>query len=714
MNKTMVLVLLGVFGFAILSSNAQENRFFMPIEIRKAYEKGTRSYDGSPGANYWQNTVDYKIQVAIDPLEKLIKGYEEVVYHNNSPDEINTLVVRLYGDVFKKGNTRAYPVDQKDINEGVELEDVVIDGFTYDLQDQKMTRRSGTNISFSLQKPLKPESELSFKISWKQKIPSYSTIRTGAYDSTTFFVAYWYPQISVYDDIFGWDNLDYTLRTEFYNNLGNFDVKITVPDEFIVWATGTLENADEILPKNIFDKYRKAKNSEEVIHIISVKDLDNGYKSLSNTWHYTASEVSDFVFAISDHYLWDAAVQPVADRQVFISSAYPSDTSRNYSDHVAIQQKAMKHFSEDIPGIPYPYEAFTTFITMGRGGGMEYPMMANNGSPGLEVTIHEMFHSYFPMYVRTNERRWAWMDEGWATYNTTLVANRFFNDDYETAHVYSDIGSSFTIMGTIADIPLITSSEFLGNSNYGQASYSLPATVFAMLHQHLGDGLFLKCYREYIKRWAKKSPAPYDFFYTFENVSGQDLGWLWKPWFFELGPADLAIQSFEKNELVVMNYGNRPVPIIAEINYNNGESKFISQDASILSDGKNEVRFTIPGNENIERICVNMMVPDANLVDNFFPSIRTLYKNIKISAEITGEYKIEDPPGNISIIMEDGIMFYRRGDFGISQMLYPKDNVHFCSVDDTMDLKFNLDDSGSCTSVEINWRNRMMHGEKIE
>ncbi|KPK87277.1 MAG: hypothetical protein AMS27_02970 [Bacteroides sp. SM23_62_1] len=713
MNINLILALFGVFTFTVINSVAQENRFFMPAEIRKAYENGTRSYDGTPGVNYWQNTVNYKIQVTIDPQEKLVKGYEEVVYFNNSPNEINTLVIRLYGDVFKKGNIRAYPVNEKDIDEGVELENIIIEGLAYDLQDQKMTRRSGTNISFTLQKPLKPGSELSFKTSWKQKIPAYSRIRTGAYDSTTFFIAYWYPQIAVYDDIFGWDNLDYTLRTEFYNNLCNFDVEITVPDEFIVWATGTLENADQILPEHILDKYQKARSSEEVIHIISVKDLDNGYKSLNHTWHYLASEVSDFAFAMSDHYLWDAAIQPVADRQVFISSAYPQDTSRDYSDHVAIQQKTMRHFSEDIPGIPYPYEAFTTFITMGRGGGMEYPMMANNGSPGRGVTIHEMFHTYFPMYVRVNERRWAWMDEGWATYNTTLVSNRFFNDDYETADVYSDIGSSSSIMGTIADLPLITSSEFLGNSNYGQASYSLPATVYAMLHQHLGDELFLKCYREYIKRWAKKSPTPYDFFNILENVSGKDLGWLWKPWFFDFGPADLAIQSFENNELVVMNHGNRPVPIVAEINYKNGESKFISQDAGIWNGGKNEVRLTIPEDENIDRISLNMMVPDANLVDNFFPSIRTLYKNIKISAEITGQYKSEDSPANISIIMEDGIMYYRWGDFGISQMLYPKDSVNFYSVDGTMDLKFNLDDSGSCTGVEINWRNRMMHGEKI-
>ena len=277
-----------------------------------------------------------------------------------------------------------------------------------------MTHQSGTNISFTLDKPLKSGENLTFNVSWKQKIPVYTRVRTGAYDSTSFFVAYWYPQIAVYDDLFGWDRLNYTLRTEFYNNLGNYDVKITVPDNFLVWATGTLNNSADVLPSQIHERFIRAKSSQEVVHIVTSKDIQNGFSTQINTWHYTAAEVSDFAFAMSDHYVWDAAIQPVGDRNVFISSAYSMemDTVDSFIGHTAIQQKAMQYFSEDMPGVPYPYEAFTTFIAKG-GGGMEYPMMANNGGPGRGVTIHEMFHMYFPMYVRINERRWhGWMKDG--------------------------------------------------------------------------------------------------------------------------------------------------------------------------------------------------------------------------------------------------------------------------------------------------------------
>ena len=707
-------LLLAFFGFTMPGLYAQETRFFMPSEIKKAYEKGTRSYDGQPGVSYWQNTVDYNIKVTIVPSEKLIDGYEEVVYHNNSPDEIKTLIVRLYRDAYKKGNTRAYTINDKDIDDGVELVDVVINGVSYDLEDQNITKRYGTNISFKLQESLKPGSELTFKAFWKQKIPSYSKIRTGAYDSTSFFIAYWYPQISVYDDIFGWDELDYTLMTEFYNNLGNYDVEITAPNEYIVWATGTLENPAKVLPKDIYDKYIKARSSNEVIHIVSVKNIEDKFKTLNNTWHYKASEVSDFAFAMSDHYVWDAAMQAVANQQVFISSAYPIDTTRNFSDHIALQQKAMQHFSEDIPGIPYPYEAFTTFISMGGGGGMEYPMMANNGGPGREVTIHEMFHTSFHMYVRTNERRWAWMDEGWAVYNTALVENRFFEDDWEIANAFSSVNPAGGAMGTIADLPLITSSQFLTGPNYGYASYPLPAMVYAIIHQHLGEDLFLKCYQEYIKRWAKKSPSPYDFFFTFENVSGQDLSWLWKPWFFEFGVPDVAIQSFKKEKLIIINQGNKPVPIFVKVNYKNGESKLISQSANVWADGKNETLVTIPNYKNVEKLSVNKMVADVNLIDNFFPSILSLYKEIDISAELMGQYKIEEYSINISITKEDGLMYFKVDDFGMSQIIYPKDRVNFCSLDGSINIKFNMDDSGLCTSLDFEGFGSRLNGKKLE
>ncbi|MCK4854308.1 MAG: hypothetical protein KAT31_08600, partial [Bacteroidales bacterium] len=198
MKKNPIIALLALYMITIVSSYAQETRFFMASEIKKAYEKGTRSYDGQPGESYWQNTVNYNIKVSILPSEKMIVGYEEVVYYNNSPDEISALVVRLYWDVYKKGNPRTITINDIDIDDGVKLLDVVINGVSYDLEDRKMTQRSGTNIIFMLQKTLKPGADLTFKASWKQKIPSFSREKTGAYDSTSFFIAYWYPQIAVY------------------------------------------------------------------------------------------------------------------------------------------------------------------------------------------------------------------------------------------------------------------------------------------------------------------------------------------------------------------------------------------------------------------------------------------------------------------------------------------------------------------------------------
>ncbi len=701
MKITLGLAFLAISGLSILSAYGQEKRFYMPSEIKQAYDNGTRSFDGKPGPDYWQNMVDYQIQVKIDPESKMISGEEEVVYHNSSPNELNTLIVRLYMDAYKKGNSRSSIINPKDIDDGVELTGVKINGIEFDLSNRDKVRQSGTNITFTLDKPLKSGESLTFNVFWKQKIPVHTRIRTGAYDSTSFFVAYWYPQIAVYDDLFGWDRLNYTLRTEFYNNLGNYDVEITVPDNFLVWATGNFNNASEVLPAPIHERFTRAKSSQDVVHIVTSEDIRNGFRSLTNTWHYTASEVSDFAFAMSDHYVWDAVVQPIGNRNIFISSAYSMemDTVASYTGHTAIQQKAMKHFSEDMPGVPYPYEAFTTFIAKG-GGGMEYPMMANNGGPGRGVTIHEMFHMYFPMYVRVNERRWAWMDEGWAQYMTALVTNRYFEDDHELAKVFARINPGAT-MGTIADLPLITSSQFLTGSNYGYASYSLPATIYAIIHQHLGEALFKTCYQEYIRRWAKKSPTPYDFFYTFENVSGQDLSWIWKPWFFEFGVADVAIQSYEKGKLVVNNIGNKPVPIFVEIIYNNDSSKRISKSAEIWKDGNKIVEIAIPDYENMKKISINNGVADVNIINNFYPSVRSLYKNVDLSADIMGRYQPEQFPVKINIIEDDGLIYIKIPEFRIDRVIYPKDKENFVSLDGSVNLKFDVDESGKCSGVEI-------------
>ncbi len=694
------------------AASSQETRFFMPYEIKNAYDNSTRSYDGKPGEQYWQNTVDYKIEAKINITKKILEAKEEITYFNNSPDNLNMIVIRLYYDVYKKGNARASLIKTDDITNGIELSDVLIGGESYDLDDKKIVRRRGTNISFKLKNSLKSGEKIKLQLAWKQNIPKTNR-RSGVYDSTTFFIGQWYPQIAVYDDLFGWDRLDYNLRTEFYNNLANFDVKITVPKEYALWATGTFENAKEVLPEDIYVKYEKAMQSEEVIHIIDSTNLKNGFRTKDSTWHFTAKEVSDFGFGLSNHFQWDAAIVKINNRSIFISSAFPDNKAEKYQEHASMQQKVMKHFSNDFPGIPYPYEAFTTFIGL-YGGGMEYPMMANNDGPDTYLAIHEMFHTYFPMYVRINERRWAWMDEGWAEYGTTVVQNRYFEDknNFESIFAAEKLFSNGT-MGSVADLPLIISSQFMDDYNYGYASYPLPANVYGILHHHLGEELFMKCYHEYINRWAKKSPTPYDFFYTFENVSKQDLSWIWKPWFFEFGVPDVAIQSFKKAKLIISNKGQKPFPVFVEIMYNDSTFKTISKTANIWSKGAKTIEINIPNYKAVSQISVNKKVSDFNNLDNFYPSIQDRYKKLNISDNILGEYLLPQFKVNLKITKKNGVIYFVISDWQVNDVVYPKSTSVLKTLDDSISLVFQFDESGNCSGIKIDWDGWKVDAEKL-
>lgn len=324
-----------------------------------------------------------------------------------------------------------------------------------------------------------------------------------------------------------------------------------------------------------------------------------------------------------------------------------------------------------------------------------------------------MAHTWFPMYVRTNERRWAWMDEGWADFNTAFVVNRYFENDYETEHLFSKL-ESIDINGTIEDLPLITSSQFLNGSSYAAATYSKPATFYIILHQYLGEDTFLKCYHEYIRRWAKKSPSPYDFFFTFEDVSDQDLSWLWIPWFFEFGITDVAIQSFEKGRLTIINKGNRPIPLFIDVRYNNGDSKLIEQNAHIWENGNIEKQFNLPSYEDVQRVLVNTTVDDFNLIDNVFPSVQSLYQNIKFADELMGQYRLHGIPIIATITEENGIMYFKIGDGLISHIIYPNDNTDFNTLDGSIHFKFNLDDSGHCMGVDFDLYGTSFSAEKFK
>ncbi|MEP0987850.1 M1 family metallopeptidase [Ekhidna sp.] len=672
---------------------AQEKRFFMPKEMQQAYKNGTRSYDGKPGANYWHNTVDYTIKATIDPETRGISGESTITYTNNSPDDLSTLVVRLYNDVYRKGNPRASRVDERDVDDGVTLNMVQVRGDSLDMESRSVTR-NGTNLFIRLEEALKSGESIDLAINWEQFVP-YTNRRTGVADSTSFFVAYWYPQVAVYDDVFGWDTQNYSFRTEFYNNLANFDVEFNVPESFTVWATGVLQNPEEVFNADILERYNTAMTATEPMDIINGDDLQGGFSHKLGTWKFKADEVPDFAFAMSDHYDWNAASQKVDGKDVLISSVYPSGNPQGFAAMTPNQQKTMKHFSEDIPGVAYPYPRFTTFIGLG-GGGMEFPMMAYNGGPGLGVTVHEMYHMYFPMYVRVNERRFAWMDEGWADYITSLVTNRFFQDDQDPLFTNYK-GSVGGMQGQYEDLPLFTSSQFMDGTNYGYSAYPLPAFIYSMLHHHLGDEVFLKAYKEYINRWAKRSPIPYDFFYTFEDVSGQDLSWLWKPWFFDYGYPDVQIGEFKKGKLQVMNNGKRPVPLKVEVTYNDETDFELSKSASVWKDGS-QVEIEIPNYKEVKTISVNASVPDLDDSDNFFPSLKDRMAGVEVPDYVVGTYTIAN--FNIQAMManEDGLIKVKVPAAGMNSVVLPKGDK-WESLDGMIVIQF--DDSGEKTAMTM-------------
>jgi hypothetical protein len=675
----------------IILSQAQNSKLYVPREIKQAYKNGTRSYDGKPGDKYWQNTVDYSIQVEVIPEHREISGSEKVIFNNNSPDDLNLLVIRLYHDVFRKGNQRGMKVNESDINQGVEISKLTVAG--KDINLNASTTRQGTNLIIKLPKSIASKSATTIEVDWKMVIPE-TTRRTGAYDSTSFFVSYWYPQIAVYDDLFGWDMLSYDFNTEFYNNLANFDVKIKAPKNFTVMATGVLQNAEEIFSADKLALYNQANTSKEAITIMSEGDATNGYSHLSGTWNYKASEVTDFSFCLSDHFVWDAAIQKVEDRNVLISTFYNVKVAERAAQLTGIQQKIMKHFSEDVPGIAYPYPEFTTCVMGVRGGGMETPMMANNSQPGRGVTIHEMMHTYFPMYVRINEKRFAWMDEGWANFNTSYVTQKYFQEDDSTLMIENSSRGVSGTLGTLSDLPLITSTQFMDKTNYGYASYQLPEFMYSVLHHHLGDELFRKCYKEYITSWAKKSPSPYDFFNTFERVSGQNLDWLWNPWFFNYGDVDLGIVSFDKGNLKLSKNGDRPIPVVVNVMYEDSTSWSSDHSAEIWKT-QSEYALEIPKHKKVATIAVNKSLPDANDLDNYFPTISDRYGDFKIANNLLGEYSFNEYPITLLVEERNGLVYISTSSKRTKAYLLPiKDNV-FEDLSGSIVLKFKKSEANS-------------------
>ncbi|MBU1367939.1 MAG: M1 family metallopeptidase [Bacteroidetes bacterium] len=605
---------------------AQKGNYHLSRNLIDAIEQQTRTLTGLPGQNYWQNHASYTMEAEFIPDENLVTGHAEIAYFNESPDTLKYLVFNLYQDIFRKGNSRDWDLGMDAVNEGTVIHEIQLQGERYVAADKKWSVQ-GTKLLLPLKTPLSPKESVIVEINWEVSISAKRPVRMGQYSDSSFFVAYWYPQIAVYDDIDGWDRINYNGSVESYNDFNNYEVSVTVPDGWIVWATGMLENAKSVFTKEIAQKIEAAGSSETIVSIISQQDYTNDAvfkKAEKYTYTFAAQAVPDFSFAVARGFNWDASgleVRAGSKQKVLISAVYPK---KSYSGKrvAAYARQSIDYMSRYEPGLAFPYPQMTTFLNGRKSGGMETPMMANNGDPAIPaqafgLTFHEIAHSYMPFYMGTNEKKYAWMDEGWATIWPQVMVDSLFPDyGYLEGMVYT----YERIAGFENDIPPMIPNQMLA-ADYGSlrlGSYTRPAFAYAFLQDALGAAAFKEALHFYMVNWAGKHPLPTDFFKSFEMVAGRDLSWFFHPWFYDNAYPDLSLRKITAdNQIVVENNGGLPLPVCLEVFYDDGTQQLICESTSIWEANADRCLIAFDKNKTIKEVVLGHgQIPDVNPENN--------------------------------------------------------------------------------------------------
>ncbi|WP_447640828.1 MULTISPECIES: M1 family metallopeptidase [Chitinophagaceae] len=566
-------IVLCTIGLA-MQDQANAQSLYMPRNIKKAFEKGTRAADGKPGSNYWQNKGVYDIKLKAYPTEQKMEGAEIISYTNNSPDTLKTLVLRFVNNLHKPTAAHSGPVGADFLTSGLKLKSCVIDGYKYKIPDDRFS----TVCPIKLAKTISPKSSSRIEIEWEYPLSKQSG-REGMLDSTTIYAAYSYPRVSVYDDYNGWDRLEHSDRAEFYNDFNDYKVSVAAPKNYVVWGTGDLLNPDEVLQPNIAKRLKDSYRSDSTIHIATLPELLAGKVTAQNDWNewkFAANHITDVCFAIGNHYVWDGAsviVDDATKRRVSMQAAY-NDTTPDFPHAVQWGTYALKSFSTKWPGVAYPYPKMTA--VQGQAD-MEYPMMVNDGTVGKDFRFaqmlqdHEMAHTYFPFYMGINETRYAYMDEGWATTFEYLIGI----DEYGKANadsVYKNfrVNRYINDPSTEEDQPIILMSSQVSGAGYGNNSYGKASLSYLALKDMLGDDLFKKALHNYMDNWNGKHPIPWDYFNSMNAGSGRDLNWFFDNWFFTNNYIDLKLELKKDNSVLVHNIGGFAVPFDLIVKYKDG------------------------------------------------------------------------------------------------------------------------------------------------
>ncbi|MDP4223104.1 MAG: M1 family metallopeptidase, partial [Bacteroidota bacterium] len=543
------LVLLILSSYTIFNLCGQTS-LPVPRNIQAAYDKGTRDLSGAPGKNYWQNSGKYDIRISFNPLNRAVTGSENIVYTNNSPDTLKWIVFKLFPNIYSKGAPRLNVIDSSDISPAVKITNLKIEG-----EDYKPSAR-GTTMFLRL-KGILPKSSVNISLDFYFRLNKGSYLRTGESDEGSWFLAYFFPRIAVYDDIDGWDVSQYLGLVEFYNDFPDFKLAVTVPKDYVVWATGTLINPAEVLTPVYLTRLSAAEKSDHVSTIIDSTDIAAGGITVDkpyNTFRFEAENVTDVAAAISNHYMWRSSsvlVDSSSGRRTRVDAVF-SQKKKDFFEVAEFARKTVKSMSYYFPKWPYPYQHETVFNSRKTRGGMEYPMMVSDGNfPDrtftIDVTLHEVFHTMFPFYTGLNETKYGWMDEGLAEMSNWILMPQI-DSSLQSVLVPGDIKDYSRFAGSESDMPIITLSGQLDDAAYQFNSYTKPAIALIYLRDMLGNELFLKGIHQFIRNWHGKHPTPFDFFYSMNQGTGMNLNWYWKKWYLEKGVPDLAVTGLTSNK----------------------------------------------------------------------------------------------------------------------------------------------------------------------
>jgi hypothetical protein len=445
---TRFLLTLTLFNLLALPYAAAQERplpypVTPPFEWSSAIQNGTRTTSGEPGPKYWQQWTDYVIQARLDPAAKRLRGTARIVYHNRSPDRLPTVFVHLLQNIHDSGAVRN---ESQEVTGGMEVRRVTANR---QLVPERPPRGpgyyvNGTVMGIRLPSPLASRDSVQLEIEWTFTVPQSGAGRMGWSGDNLFFIAYWYPQMAVYDDVVGWQLDQYLGNAEFYSGFGSYDVTIEAPPGWVVRGTGELMNATQVFPDAVRERLARAMQTDTVVHVLTAQDFGAGQstREASNgwlAWRFSADKVRDFAFSATTESLWDATRTPVGDRNgdgaidyTRIEALYRATAPRwrqawRYGQHAI-------DFLSKWTGFPYPWPHMTAVEGAGIiGGGMEFPMMTLIGdysqstdSALYYVTAHELAHMWVPMIVSNDEKRRAWMDEGTTSFNENQARKEFF------------------------------------------------------------------------------------------------------------------------------------------------------------------------------------------------------------------------------------------------------------------------------------------------